>query len=157
MSNTLYIKIDDSLDEETYNLLKDYYSSYKKKYETDSGLDLITPNDVLCNASGVNTVNLGIQCMPSGDNGYYLFSRSSISNTSFRLANCVGIIDCSYRGNLIAKVDFHTLSSVTNSTLEKGTKLFQICMPDLKAFNIKVVDSLEETERGANGFGSTGK
>jgi dUTPase len=43
---------------------------------------------------------------------YYLYPRSSLSKTSFQLANSVGVIDAGYRGNLMAKVrcfpDFNT-------------------------------------------------
>ena len=38
---------------------------------------------------------------------YYLFPRSSIYKTRYRLANSVGIIDCGYRGNLMAAMDCH--------------------------------------------------
>ena len=36
-------------------------------------------------------------------------------------------------------------------------RLFQICMPDLSPFSVKIVDSLNDTTRGGGGFGSTGK
>ena len=41
--------------------------------------------------------------------------------------------------------------------VDKGTKLFQLCAPDLSPFNVVVVDSLPESSRGSDGFGSTGK
>jgi dUTPase len=42
-------------------------------------------------------------------------------------------------------------------TIKAGTKLFQICAPDLRPFNIELVDSLTTTDRGSGGFGSTNK
>ena len=41
--------------------------------------------------------------------------------------------------------------------INKGVKLFQICAPDLSPFNIEIVNTLPESSRGEDGFGSTGK
>ena len=85
---------------------------------------------------------------------FYMYPRSSISKTPFRLANNVGIIDCGYRGNLGAYFD-----CFSNSTekITKGSRLLQICSPNLLPFRVVLVNSLDETIRGAGGFGSTGK
>ena len=39
----------------------------------------------------------------------------------------------------------------------KGTRLVQICAPELQPFSFDVVNTLTETERGEGGFGSTGQ
>jgi len=83
--------------------------------------------------------------------GYFLFARSSISKTNFRLANSVGIIDSGYRGNLCAYFDVKN-----ESTTEPYQRLVQICAPSLEPFRIEIVDSLDQTERGECGFGSSG-
>ncbi len=82
---------------------------------------------------------------------YYLYPRSSISKTSFRLANSVGIIDRGYRGNIGAYFD------CKEGNVEEGQRLVQLCSPTLDPFHVILTDSLTFTERGANGFGSTGK
>jgi len=83
-----------------------------------------------------------------------MYPRSSISKTPLRLANSVGIIDSGYRGELQAPVDNF---SCQKYIVEEGQRLFQICSGDLTPFfNIKIVDSLDQTDRGAGGFGSTG-
>jgi len=42
--------------------------------------------------------------------------------------------------------------------IKQGTRLVQICMPNLSYdFSVKLVESLDATERGEGGFGSTGK
>ena len=82
---------------------------------------------------------------------YYLYPRSSVVKTGFRLANSVGIIDSGYRGNLMAYFDV-----IKNDRIEVNQRLVQICAPDLKPFKVELVDSLDETERGHGGFGSTG-
>jgi dUTP pyrophosphatase len=83
--------------------------------------------------------------------GYYLYPRSSISKTPFRLANCVGIIDRGYRGNIGAFFD------CKEGQIETGQRLVQLCSPTLDPFHVVLTNSLTFTERGANGFGSTGK
>lgn len=87
--------------------------------------------------------------------GYYLYPRSSTgTKTPFRLANSVGIIDSGYRGNIIAAFD---IVSKTPGTIDVGQRLTQICPPSLEyPLWIVLVDELDDTERGAGGFGSTG-
>ena len=43
-----------------------------------------------------------------------------------------------------------------NYLIDKGTRLFQICAPDLSPLKVVVVYELSETSRGEGGFGSTG-
>lgn len=95
--------------------------------------------------------------------GYYLYPRSSIVKTGLRLANSVGIIDAGYRGEIIAVVDNidHTFGmKISLESVKKYDRLFQICAPDLSAFNVMIVDNeddLGKTERGEGGFGSSGR
>lgn len=87
---------------------------------------------------------------------YYLYPRSSIYKSGVIMLNSVGIIDLSYRGKIMAPVT--NLNEYTYPNVEKGNRLFQICAPDLGHISeIRIVDSLPETVRGAGGFGSTGK
>jgi len=125
----------------------------------DSGFDLFCPNDIKCQGrSIINKVGLGVACAMERDGkpcAYYLYPRSSISKTGLRLSNSVGIIDSGYRGELTAVVD-NVYESVYD--IETGVRLFQICTPDLSPFSrVELVDELDETSRGAGGFGSTGK
>jgi dUTP pyrophosphatase len=96
--------------------------------------------------------------------GYYLYPRSSIVKTPFRLANSVGIIDSGYRGEIMAVVDnINSSSNDVSVCLERYmpemSRMFQICSPTLEPFMVRIVDSEEDlgsTERGSGGFGSTG-
>ncbi len=125
----------------------------RANYADDAGLDLVAPADILVPAHGMATVDFGIRCRRSGAGGYYLYPRSSISKTPLRLANSVGIIDAGYRGNIMAKVDNISDDSYI---IKKGDRLFQICMPDLRPFNVVLGNVAVDTARGAGGFGSTG-
>lgn len=111
---------------------------------------------------GVAARLLRVEPMPHGgsndyirtDSHFYLYPRSSIYRAGLMMANSTGIIDKSYRGELKAPVWSMTGSSV----VEKGDRLFQIVAPDMGWIrHVRVVDSLPMTERGAGGFGSTGK
>ena len=135
----------------------------------DSGFDILIPNEQFLSPNKSNKIDLFIKCemvehvdgtnIPSA---FYMYPRSSISKTKFRLANSVGIIDSGYRGNLIAKLDntgYHkTGIHARDFETQKGDKYVQICMPDLSPFTVILVDNIEAlgtTERGDGGFGST--
>lgn len=134
-----------------------YYTKYQHKFETDSGIDLVVPDDIICPPHKTTAIHLGICCAPVTDKpcGYYLYPRSSLSNTPLRLANSVGIIDYTYRGEIIAKVD--NISDVEYIIRGKPDviKLFQLCAPDLTPISFELVSSLDKTARGSGGFGST--
>ena len=76
----------------------------RPNHEADSGIDLFIPEDVTFKPGETKLVNLKIKCRMVSKNGqtqpYYLFSRSSIYKTPLIQANCTGIIDKDYRGNI---------------------------------------------------------
>ena len=162
--------------------IKHHYQQFSSHHNGDSGVDLFSLdlNDIL--QFTVGTVDFGIQCemIDLTDNtftSYYLYPRSSLSKTSFHLANSVGIIDAGYRGNLMAKVrcfpdnnttvgkiyDQHSLDKtyfnfnlIQIGHLNKGC-WFQIVSPDMKPIRVNVVTELSSTTRGEGSFGSTTK
>lgn len=88
------------------------------------------------------------------DSHFWLLPRSSIYKTGLLMANSVGVIDKSYRGELKAPV----WSITGKSSVEVGERHFQIVAPDMGWIrNVFLVESLPQTDRGAGGFGSTGK
>ena len=124
----------------------------------DAGLDLYCPCNLEILPGETKCIDLKIQCEGLSDNDarnvcYYLYPRSSISKSSLRMANSTGIIDAGYRGNIMVAVDNIDNEPYTN---EKGTRLFQICGPTLEPITMDIVDELSNSERGSNGFGSTG-
>lgn len=99
---------------------------------------------------------------------FYTYARSSLSKTPLRLGNNQGIIDAGYRGNLIGMFDCIRSHNPNESgffsdfdfTMEKYTRILQICAPGLIPIYVNVVDNINElgpsTSRGVGGFGSTG-
>jgi len=156
----MYIKLKPSND-----IVQDMYNTHTSYHEGDSGLDLyVVERIVIPKDSLENTINFGISCeafayketaRSSPPNmSYYLYPRSSISKTPLRMSNSVGIIDAGYRGSIIAKVD--NLDRENDYVIEVGTRLFQLCSPNLSTIEFEVVNTLSETSRGNGGFGSTG-
>lgn len=82
-----------------------------------------------------------------------LFPRSSISKKSLTLTNCVGVIDSSYRGEVIAKM--RSTTDVVPAIYKPGEKFAQLVLVPIPEFTITEVSELSETDRGENGFGST--
>ena len=162
----IHIVGDSGLAEGNKNILKEFYleglRKHKLNLETthpDSGFDLFCPRDLTIPHGKTSFIDLGIQCAAyewptASPKPFYVYPRSSLSKTPLRLANSVGIIDSGYRGNILAAVDNIWDQ---NFQLRRGTRLFQICAPDLSPFTVELVDSLDETARGAGGFGSTGQ
>jgi len=137
----------------------DKHNEETKSRFPDSGFDLFCHEPITIRGRGTYKIDLGIQCAAYNDDTpspFYLYPRSSISKTPLRLSNNVGIIDSGYRGNLGAFVDNISDSSYD---VEPGTRLFQICAPNLETIEVELVkqkEDLGKTLRGSGGFGSTG-
>jgi dUTP pyrophosphatase len=128
-------------------------AQYERKlnYQTDCGFDCYCGTVMVPGDARAFPLYLGIKCQPTVNRGYMLVPRSSITKTPLRLANSVGIIDPSYRGEIQARVD--NLSS--EPFVIEGTSLFQLIWGDLTPMSVQFVDELTETQRGDGGFGST--
>ena len=94
-------------------------------------------------------------CMEIPD-GYvgYVYARSGLaSKRGLRPANCVGVIDSDYRGEI--KVALHN-DSKDNQAINTNDRIAQIVISPYLAVDFEEVDELNETDRGEGGFGSTG-
>lgn len=122
---------------------------------TDACADLYALEDTIVNAHTYgNKIRTGVSIqLPEGWVAM-IFPRSSIgAKTPFRLSNSVGIIDSGYRGELGVLFDN---TSDNNTTINKGDRIAQLLVMPSYRFMPKVVDSLEDSDRGEGGFGSTG-
>lgn len=121
-----------------------------------AGIDLYMPQDVVvpANARGV-FVHLGLAIEVPKGHYVELLPRSSTGiRTPIRIANEAGVIDSDYRGEICAICD--NLSD-SDFTLKKGERYFQLIVHKYHCDGVLVVDELSDTERGTNGWGSTGK
>lgn len=89
--------------------------------------------------------------------GYFggIFARSGLaSKEALRPANCVGVVDADYRGEV--KVALHNDSGEVR-VITPGQKIAQLVVVPFLSVEFDEVDELSDTVRGAGGFGSTGK
>ena len=107
-------------------------------------------------AGGRRTIPTGIAiALPSPQYVALVYARSGLGiKHGVAPANCVGVIDSDYRGEVVVGL---LNSSKEDYTVEPGERIAQlVIMPVIQA-DIAVVDELDETQRGAGGFGSTGR
>ena len=129
----------------------------------DSGVDLILPENITFETLyKTRIINLGLRASMTHYNkpcAFLMHPRSSMSKLPLMLANHTGIIDSGYRGPLMAAFRLLPHENSNEYTIEKHTRLVQICHPSLcPIYVIECCESeLSETERGEGGFGSTGK
>ena len=84
-----------------------------------------------------------------------IYARSGIaSKEGLRPANCVGVCDSDYRGEII--VALHNDSDVMR-IVEPGERIAQLVIQPYVSVEFEEVATLNTTDRGAGGFGSTGK
>lgn len=124
-----------------------------RAHSTDAGLDLRTPKEVTVPKGGSVCIDTGVHVeLPKG---YYgkLESRSGL-NVKHSVVSLGGTIDEPYRGSIVAKL--YNLGD-EDYTFNAGDKVVQMVIQPYIAPDIQIVDSLDETDRGSNGFGSTGK
>lgn len=133
------------------NMWNEHPTYQNAKKNKDVGLDIpIAYRHCVPKKAKAFKIDLGFKAEPS--HGYMLIPRSSISKTPIRLANSIGIIDKSYRGKVLVKVDN---ISDSDFILESVECYFQIVAFDGYLPSYKIVDEINDTERGDGGFGST--
>lgn len=101
----------------------------------------------------ITTISTGVSVeIPAGYVGL-VFLRSSAGKRGLRLANGTGVIDSDYRGEikLALEARFHPIP------VSDGERIAQLVITPILTPELKIVDALDETERGAGGFGSTGR
>lgn len=121
-----------------------------------AGIDLYACIDEPITIASENTAKIpsGIACeFPKGYFGLVVPRSSVGAKRRLKLANTVGIIDNSYRGEIL--MIFANENKIPQ-TINPGERLAQMILLPYVTYNIVETDSLSETERGEGGFGSTG-
>ena len=122
-------------------------------HEDDAGYDLRTPTDCFIPAGGFGIIDTGVHmAIPKGYVGF-LKSKSGL-NVKGHLTG-EGVIDSGYTGSIVVKL-YHN-AEYGGIHFRRGDKIIQIVLLPILKPEIKIVDELEETERGDGGFGSTGR
>lgn len=92
--------------------------------------------------------------IPKGYKGL-LYPRSSIIKTSVRLANCLGVIDSDYRGEVTCVFDEVIDSKAAYYQI--GDRICQMEIVPVEQVEFEEVNELDSTKRGSGSYGSTGK
>ena len=122
-----------------------------------AGYDLYAATDYDIQIPPHSTVKIGIGLAMELPVGWFgaIFARSGIATKrGLRPANAVGICDADYRNEYIVALHNDTDEI---QTIEAGERIAQLIILPYQDINFKEVDELHETERGTDGFGSTGK
>lgn len=119
----------------------------------DAGLDLYSNEDVVLKSQERRAIKTGIALeIPSGCVGL-IWDRSSVP-LHFGLKTAGGVVDAGYRGEI--QVIMMNLSQ-ESVPIEKGQKIAQLLIQKVELLEVEEAEVLEESERGSQGFGSTGK
>ena len=130
----------------------------KKAHGSDAGYDLVAVSRMV-DEDGAVVYGTGLAFeIPEGYVGL-VFPRSSVAKKDLVLSNCVGVIDAGYRGEVMAKFKLHDplVKHDEYHWYEIGDRICQIVFVQLPGVQLVESDVLGESERGAGGYGSSGK
>ncbi len=123
----------------------------KRAYERDGGLDLRAKENFEIAPYNMVDVDTGVHvALPEGTSGF-IKSKSGIMRQGITVD---GLIDEGYRGSIHVVMFNHTGE---RKYFAAGEKIAQLAIVPVRYEKVVVVDELDETDRGENGFGSTGK
>lgn len=128
-----------------------------RAHDTDAGLDLYMPDmddlywDVIP-AHGSLVIDTGVHVLiPEGYVGM-IKSKSGL-NVKYGITS-EGVIDAGYTGSIVVKLYNHSDDEIA---VDCGDKISQLVILPVITPTVKLVDEFPETDRGDNGFGSTGR
>lgn len=123
-----------------------------RAHETDAGFDLCSLEEGTLYPNCSVTFNTGVHMqIPKGYAGL-LVSKSGLN--IHQNITSTGLIDSGYTGPIIVKL-YNQGTGIVN--ISKGQKISQIVIIPINTPELELVEKIEDTDRGNNGFGSTGK
>ena len=124
-------------------------------YEGDAGLDLRSNEDVTLAPLERRLVSTGLAvAIPDGYAGFVQPRSGLALREGLSMANTPGLIDAHYRGEL--KVCAINLDAEKSIHIERGERIAQLVIQKVPVVSLVEVDELDDTDRGAGGFGSSG-
>lgn len=138
--------------------LRENAQMIKRATKGSAGMDLHACIDepITINPGDINVVPTGLAIALESENYVaYIYARSGLSiKHGITLANCVGVIDSDYRGELCVGL---TNISKESYTIEPQERIAQLVIAPVCPCEVVEVEELDDTQRGEGGFGSTGK
>ena len=124
-------------------------------YAGDAGLDLRANEDVVLAPHERRLISTGLAiAIPKGYAGFIQPRSGMALKKGLSMANTPGLIDAHYRGEL--KVLAINLDHDTPIVIERGERIAQLVIQKVPVVTLQEVQELDETDRGAGGFGSSG-
>ena len=124
----------------------------ERAHKQDAGYDLRTPKRKVIHPGGSIVVETGVHvAIPEGYAGV-LQSKSGLNVVNDLTGT--GLIDSGYTGSITVKLYNH---GVNPHVFEKGDKVIQLVILPIITPDLELVEDLEDTDRGSDGFGSTGR
>ena len=129
----------------------------ERKTAQSAGADLFACLDepIMIYPGETAMVPIGVKCQPTRpDVALLIYPRSGLaSKHGITLANAIGVVDSDYRGEWF--VPLHNISREPFAVVH-GMRVAQLVVTPVLFPEIGETDRVDETERGAGGFGSTG-
>lgn len=123
-----------------------------RAHDTDAGLDLYAERDAIVWPEESAIFDTGVHVQLPPNTAGMLKSKSGL-NVKYDITS-EGVVDVGYTGSICVKLYNHGKKSYI---VRRGDKISQLVIVPVVIPPITVVDELEDTERGDNGFGSTGR
>ena len=129
--------------------------TYGSAYAAGADLYALTDEDITIMPGETVLIHTGLSMeIPVGYVGL-IYARSGLaSKKGLAPANKVGVIDSDYRGEFMVALHNH---STISHTISHGERIAQLVLMPYLAADFVETDSLSDTDRGAGGFGSTGR
>lgn len=125
----------------------------QKAYGTDAGFDLFSPVDRQIAAFDTVTIDTGVHIeIPEGWCGL-IVSKSGLNVKQGM--QCTGLIDAGYTGSITVKL--YRADADNRYKIKSGDKIAQIIFLPVPKVKLVEVSALGDSERGSDGFGSTGR
>lgn len=125
----------------------------ERAHDVDAGLDIKSPRDILIPALDSRTIDTGVHVeIPDGYAGF-LKSKSGL-NIKHGITS-EGVVDAGYQGSIRVKLYNHSREGYM---VHAEDKISQLVVLPVLLDDVEIVDAFDKaTERGDNGFGSTGR
>lgn len=123
-----------------------------RAHETDAGLDLYSMETIIVPAKESATFDTGVHIELPPQSVGFIKSKSGL-NVKHGIQS-EGVIDVGYTGSIKVKLYNH---SGYDYKVNRGDKISQLVILPIYTPTLEVVYDLDETERGNNGFGSSGR
>jgi dUTP diphosphatase len=127
-----------------------------RAYGTDAGLDLHALEPVRLGPGGRAAVHTGIAVeIPAGQAGLVLPRSGLADRHGIALVNAPGLIDSGYRGEI--RVLLLNTDPVSAFEVAEGDRIAQLVLVRIETPEVEEVAELSDSDRGASGFGSSGR